>query len=164
VALPLAPPATDRSLPLLLQPTEGEGVIADYRSLGLTLGRHPLALLRAHWPPGRAGMPPMVTAGTLAGLPDGARVRVAGLVVTRQKPATASGVTFVTLEDDTGNINLIVWKRVGEAQRAALLRSRLLEVGGRLQREGEVTHVIAERLTDRSRLLGALRVQSRDFR
>jgi error-prone DNA polymerase len=164
VALPLAPPATDRSLPLLSQPTEGEGVIADYRSLGLTLGRHPLALLRAHWPPGRAGMPPMVTAGTLAGLPDGARVRVAGLVVTRQKPATASGVTFVTLEDDTGNINLIVWKRVGEAQRAALLRSRLLEVGGRLQREGEVTHVIAERLTDRSRLLGALRVQSRDFR
>jgi error-prone DNA polymerase len=164
VALPLAPPATDRSLPLLLQPTEGEGVIADYRSLGLTLGRHPLALLRPHWPPGRAGMPPMVTAGTLAGLPDGARVRVAGLVVTRQKPATASGVTFVTLEDDTGNINLIVWKRVGEAQRSALLRSRLLEVGGRLQREGEVTHVIAERLTDRSRLLGALRVQSRDFR
>ena len=164
VALPLAPPATDRSLPLLLQPTEGEGVIADYRSLGLTLGRHPLALLRPHWPPGRAGMPPMVTAGTLAGLPDGARVRVAGLVVTRQKPATASGVTFVTLEDDTGNINLIVWKRVGEAQRAALLRSRLLEVGGRLQREGEVTHVIAEQLTDRSRLLGALRVQSRDFR
>jgi error-prone DNA polymerase len=164
VALPLAPPATDRSLPLLSQPTEGESVIADYRSLGLTLGRHPLALLRPHWPPGRAGMPPMVTAGTLAGLPDGARVRVAGLVVTRQKPATASGVTFVTLEDDTGNINLIVWKRVGEAQRAALLRSRLLEVGGRLQREGEVTHVIAERLTDRSRLLGALRVQSRDFR
>jgi hypothetical protein len=164
VALPLAPPGTDRTLPLLLQPTEGEGVIADYRSLGLTLGRHPLALLRPHWPPGRAGMPPMVTAGTLAGLPDGARVRVAGLVVTRQKPATASGVTFVTLEDDTGNINLIVWKRVGEAQRAALLRSRLLEVGGRLQREGEVTHVIAERLTDRSRLLGALRVQSRDFR
>jgi error-prone DNA polymerase len=164
VALPLAPPATDRSLPLLSQPTEGEGVIADYRSLGLTLGRHPLALLRPHWPPGRAGMPPMVTAGTLAGLPDGARVRVAGLVVTRQKPATASGVTFVTLEDDTGNINLIVWKRVGEAQRSALLRSRLLEVGGRLQREGEVTHVIAERLTDRSRLLGALRVQSRDFR
>jgi error-prone DNA polymerase len=164
VALPLAPPGMDRTLPLLLQPTEGEGVIADYRSLGLTLGRHPLALLRPHWPPGRAGMPPMVTAGTLAGLPDGARVRVAGLVVTRQKPATASGVTFVTLEDDTGNINLIVWKRVGEAQRAALLRSRLLEVGGRLQREGEVTHVIAEQLTDRSRLLGALRVQSRDFR
>ncbi|MEY4848676.1 MAG: hypothetical protein RLZZ36_1789, partial [Pseudomonadota bacterium] len=164
VALPLAPPGTDRTLPLLLQPTEGEGVIADYRSLGLTLGRHPLALLRPHWPPGRAGMPPMVTAGMLAGLPDGARVRVAGLVVTRQKPATASGVTFVTLEDDTGNINLIVWKRIGETQRAALLRSRLLEVGGRLQREGEVTHVIAERLTDRSRLLGALRVQSRDFR
>jgi error-prone DNA polymerase len=164
VALPLAPPGTDRTLPLLLQPTEGEGVIADYRSLGLTLGRHPLALLRPHWPPGRAGMPPMVTAGMRAGLPDGARVRVAGLVVTRQKPATASGVTFVTLEDDTGNINLIVWKRIGETQRAALLRSRLLEVGGRLQREGEVTHVIAERLTDRSRLLGALRVQSRDFR
>ena len=111
-----------------------------------------------------SGTPPSGRAASQAAAPVRARVRVAGLVVTRQKPATASGVTFVTLEDDTGNINLIVWKRIGETQRAALLRSRLLEVGGRLQREGEVTHVIAERLTDRSRLLGALRVQSRDFR
>jgi error-prone DNA polymerase len=174
VALPLAPPAPEPALPLLPVPTEGEGLVADYRSLGLTLGRHPLALLRPCWPQagrgGRAGRgggadgSPLLSARGLGEVADGARVRVAGLVVTRQKPATASGVTFVTLEDDTGNINLIVWRRVGEAQRDALLRSRLLEVTGRLQREGEVTHVIAERLTDRSAFLGALLVRSRDFR
>ena len=91
-------------------------------------------------------------------------MRVAGLVLTRQRPGTASGVTFVTLEDETGTVNLIVWKRVGEAQRQPLLRARLLEAQGRLQRQGEVLHVIAERLTDRSAFLGALLVRSRDFR
>jgi error-prone DNA polymerase len=176
VALPLAPPAADPTLPLLPVPTEGEDLVADYRSLGLTLGRHPLALLRPRWPvaggaPGegrrtgtRAAGPPLLTARELGACDDGRRVRVAGLVLTRQKPGTASGVTFVTLEDETGTVNLIVWKRVGEAQRAALLRSRLLEVTGRLQRADGVTHVIAERLTDRSAFLGALLVRSRDFR
>jgi len=163
-ALPLAPPAADPTLPLLPVPTEGEDLVADYRSLGLTLGRHPLALLRPRWPGARAAGPPLLTARELMVCDDGRRVRVAGLVLTRQKPGTASGVTFVTLEDETGTVNLIVWKRVGEAQRTPLLRARLLEVQGRLQRQGEVRHVIAERLVDRSALLGRLLVRSRDFR
>ena len=167
-ALPLAPPAADPTLPLLPVPTEGEDLVADYRSLGLTLGRHPLALLRPRWPgaraAGRTAVAPLLTARELAACDDGHRVRVAGLVLTRQKPGTASGVTFVTLEDETGTVNLIVWKRVGEAQRAPLLRARLLEVQGRLQRQGAVQHVIVERLVDRSALLGRLLVRSRDFR
>ncbi|MFO0510490.1 MAG: OB-fold nucleic acid binding domain-containing protein, partial [Gammaproteobacteria bacterium] len=117
----------------------------------------PLALLRPRWPgaraAGRTAVAPLLTARELAACDDGHRVRVAGLVLTRQKPGTASGVTFVTLEDETGTVNLIVWKRVGEAQRAPLLRARLLEVQGRLQRQGAVQHVIVERLVDRSALL-----------
>jgi error-prone DNA polymerase len=85
-------------------------------------------------------------------------------VITRQRPGSASGVTFVTMEDETGHVNLIVWKRVAEEQRAALLGSRLLEVRGALQREGDVLHVIAQRLTDLSVLLGELAFESRDFR
>jgi len=85
-------------------------------------------------------------------------------VITRQRPSSASGVTFVTMEDETGHVNLIVWKRVAEGQRAALLGSRLLEVRGVLQREGDVLHVIAQRLTDLSVLLGELTFESRDFR
>jgi error-prone DNA polymerase len=159
VALPLAPPARELALPMLTVPTEGENLVADYRHLGLTLGRHPLALLRA--PFDRRSV---VRARELAQLPDGACVAVAGLVTTRQRPSTASGVTFVTLEDDTGNVNLIVWKNVGAAHRRALLEARLMEAQGKLQREGLVTHVIVERLHDRTRLLGRLVTQSRDFR
>ena len=96
-------------------------------------------------------------------MPDGETVRTAGLVITRQRPGSAGGVTFVTLEDETGHVNLIVWERVATAYRAALLGARLLEVGGRLQRQGDVLHVIARRLRDRSALLGELVVASRDF-
>ena len=80
----------------------------------------------------------------------------AGLVITRQRPGSASGVTFVTMEDETGYVNLIVWNRVADEQRAALLESRLLEVRGKLQREGDVQHVIAQRLTNLSAMLGDL--------
>jgi error-prone DNA polymerase len=159
VELPLAPPAREEALPMLTTPTEGENLIADYRHIGLTLGRHPLALLRA--PFERRGV---VRATELSQLDDGARVSVAGLVTTRQKPSTASGVTFVTLEDDTGHVNLIVWKTIGARHKRELFESRLMEVEGRLQREGIVTHVIVERLYDRSRLLGRLVTRSRDFR
>lgn len=159
VQLPLAPPASEEALPMLRAPTEGENLVADYRHLGLTLGRHPLALLRE--PFERRGV---VRATDLAQYEDGARLVVAGLVTTRQKPSTASGVTFVTLEDDTGSINLIVWKNVGAAYRRILFESRLLEAEGRLQREGIVTHLIVERLHDRSRWLGRLVTRSRDFR
>ena len=146
-------------MPLLPVPTEGQNLVADYRSIGLTLGRHPLALLRSLFSPRE-----VCTASQLLSLPHEGPVSVAGLVTMRQRPGTASGVTFVTLEDDTGYINLIVWKRIGEQYRRELLHSRLLEAEGYLQREGEVLHVIVERLYDRSPWLGRLMTRSRDFR
>jgi error-prone DNA polymerase len=90
-------------------------------------------------------------------------VRTAGIVITRQRPASASGVTFVTIEDESGHANLVVWEQVGLRYRRALIESRLLEVHGELQREGLVTHVIAHRLIDKSALLGELTTHSRDF-
>ena len=105
----------------------------------------------------------ILPAAELATAPAGQQVRVAGVVITRQRPASASGVTFVTLEDETGHVNLVVWESLGESQRRELLESRLMEVQGRLQREGLVIHVVAERLYDRSALLGRLELASRDF-
>ncbi|MFZ9905049.1 MAG: error-prone DNA polymerase [Steroidobacteraceae bacterium] len=159
VELPLAPCAEELALPLLPVPTEGENLVADYRALGLTLGRHPLALLRSLFAPREVS-----TASQLSSLPSESPVSVAGLVTMRQRPGTASGVTFVTLEDDTGYVNLIVWKRIGAQYRRELLHSRLLEAEGYLQREGEVLHVIVDRLHDRSAWLGRLTTRSRDFR
>jgi error-prone DNA polymerase len=100
----------------------------------------------------------------LPGLASGSAVCTAGLVITKQRPGTASGVTFVTLEDESGYVNLIVWKQVAERYRAALLNSRLMGVSGELQIEGEVIHVIARQLTDHSGMLGNLVTISRDFR
>jgi len=100
-------------------------------------------------------------------LPDGRNgqpISVAGLVITKQRPGTASGVTFVTLEDEGGHVNLIVWKQVAEEFRAALLNAKLMGVTGELQIEGKVIHVIAKRLVDHTALLGNLDVRSRDFR
>jgi error-prone DNA polymerase len=93
----------------------------------------------------------------------GERVRAAGLVITRQRPSSAAGVIFITIEDETGYLNLIVWENVAERQRYALLGARLLGVSGRVQKEGEVLHVIAERLFDHSSLIGMLEARSRDF-
>src|SRR6202011_4877971 len=102
--------------PLLAAPTEGEDIVADYASLGLTLGRHPLALLRE-----RLTAAALVTASELAGARNGAAGRTAGIVLLRPTPATASGVTFLTLEDESGQVNVIVWERGGRAQRRALI-------------------------------------------
>ncbi len=148
----------EEALPLLRRPTEGQDIVADYRSLGLSLGRHPMALLRD-----RLGRERICDARSLWEADNGRRVRYAGLVINRQRPGSARGVTFVTLEDETGHANVIVWRKVAEAQRHALLGSRLMEVTGRVQREGDVLHLVAERLEDRSALLGALLVRSRDF-
>jgi error-prone DNA polymerase len=144
--------------PLLAAPSEGEEIVADYASVGLTLGRHPLALLRERL---RADL--LMTASELGSVANGAAVRTAGIVLMRQRPATASGVTFVTLEDESGQVNVIVWERVGDEQRRALIESRLLEVHGELQHQDGVMHVIARRLIDRSALLGQLTTRSRDF-
>jgi len=94
----------------------------------------------------------------------GRNIRIAGLVITKQRPGTASGVTFVTLEDETGCSNLVVWKKVAEEQRDVLLNARLMGVQGELQKEGKVIHVIARKLIDHSALLGELAVKSRNFR
>ncbi|MDX1562772.1 MAG: OB-fold nucleic acid binding domain-containing protein, partial [Gammaproteobacteria bacterium] len=96
-------------------------------------------------------------------LTHGDWVQAAGLVITRQHPASASGVVFVTLEDETGYLNLIVWESVAARARRALLESRLLGVRGDVQREGQVLHLIARQLTDLSALLGGLMARSRDF-
>jgi len=145
-------------IPLLRAPREGEDIVADYTHVGLTLRRHPLAVLR-----GQLASRGFVDSAKLRALPDGATVRTAGLVITRQRPGSAEGVTFVTLEDESGSVNLIVWRDVAERQRQALIGSRLMGVAGKLQLEGEVMHVIARRLVDLSHLLGRLRTASRDF-
>jgi error-prone DNA polymerase len=158
--LPLAPvPGTAEGTPLLLPPTEGQNIVADYRSAGLTLGRHPLALLRE-----QLESSSIATSKDLRELPHGRDVRVAGIVTARQRPQSAGGVMFITLEDETGCVNLIVWERVWSNARRIANGSRLLEVQGELQKEGEVTHVVARRLVDRTPMLGSLVIQSRDFR
>jgi error-prone DNA polymerase len=144
---------------MLAPPSEGEDIVADYASLGLSLGRHPLALLRA-----RLARQGMATASDLRSLPHGLAARFTGLVTGRQRPGTASGVTFVTLEDETGMVNVIVWNDLAERQRKELLRSSLMTVYGTLEREGEVMHLIAARLRDQTALLGRLVTRSRDFR
>jgi error-prone DNA polymerase len=143
--------------PLLRKPREGEDIVADYRSLGLTIRRHPLALLRE-----RLCREHVLSAQELRTAPEGIAVRTAGLVITRQRPGSGNTI-FVTLEDETGSINVIVWQSIAERQRAALLRSRLMQVTGTLQRQGKVMHVIATQLLDRSRWLGMLAAKSRDF-
>jgi error-prone DNA polymerase len=145
--------------PLLRKPTEGQDIVADYQSLGLTLGRHPMQLLRH-----RLDRYRYLQAERIADLPTGTAVSVAGLVITKQRPGTASGVIFVTLEDETGHINLVLWSTVAEQYRAALLNSKLMGIQGELQIEGDVIHVIARQLIDHTDMLGNLVVTSRDFR
>ncbi len=158
--LPLAPvPLAPEGTPLLMPPTEGQNIAADYRSAGFTLGRHPLTLLREELAAGH-----VLTAAALRELPQGRVVRVAGIVTARQRPQSAGGVMFITLEDETGYVNLIVWERVWSGARRVASGARLLEVHGLLQKEAGVTHVVARRLVDRTRLLGNVVTQSRDFR
>ncbi|HET6629402.1 MAG TPA: error-prone DNA polymerase [Woeseiaceae bacterium] len=145
--------------PMLRRPTEGQNIVADYRSLGLSLERHPMALLRP-----RLDRDGYLPAARLRAVPTGTPVRVAGLVITRQRPGTASGVSFVTLEDETGYANLVVWKANADKQRNVFLNARLMGVFGELQIEGKVIHVIVRRMFDHSALLGELTVPSRDFR
>ena len=156
---PLLGGSNPEGIPMLRPPEEAEDIAADYRHTGLSLGRHPLALLRAQlrgW-----GIKP---ARTVQRCRPGSLVYAAGLVITRQRPSSGGGVTFVTIEDESGYLNLIVWRQLAESQRAVLLKAALLGVEGRVQREGKVLHVIAERLHDHSRLLGRFTVRSRDFR
>ena len=164
-ALRLAPallagvPIEEEAL-LLEAAAEGEEVVFDYASVGLSLRSHPLALLRAQLEPKR-----LLTAEQMRDFPSGRLVRACGIVTMRQQPQTAKGVVFVTLEDETGSVNVIVWKAVKEQFREVLYRARLMAVYGIWQRDegGEVRHVVAKRLVDLTPMLGELSTESRDF-
>src|SRR5258708_38404702 len=119
--------------------------------MGLRGGGHPVALLRE-----RLGSKQLLSGSDLGCVANGRQVRAAGIVLMRQRPQTASGVTFLTLEDETGQVNIIVWERVGQEYRRALVDSRLLEVHGEWQRQDEVMHLIARRLIDRTKKLGEI--------
>jgi error-prone DNA polymerase len=133
-------------------PSETDDIRTDYASTGLTLGRHPIALMRGQLRHRRA-----LTARELHGRPHGTRVRACGLVTMRQRPMTASGTIFITLEDETGITNVLLWARDFERYRREVMAARLMEVEGEIQRSKEgVMHLIARRVFDRSALLGGL--------
>jgi error-prone DNA polymerase len=147
----------------LPEPPEAEDTLADYRALGLTLNRHPLALLREEL--ARFRVQPAAVLNTY---PNGRLARASGIVTHRQRPGTAKGTMFVTLEDDTGAVNAIVWPAVVESQRKPLLAARLLTLYGRWQCQGEgdrvVRHLVVMKAIDHSDLLQGLASRSRDFR
>ncbi len=154
----LSAPRFNEGEPMLPVPDEGQNLVADFRSLGLTLGRHPVALLRRHLDSLR-----MATAAEVRRCRHGAHVRAAGIVINRQRPSTASGVVFMTLEDETGHINVVVWPWVVERQRREVVGSRMVGIHGTIEREGEVVHLVVGRIVDLSHLLGGLHTRSRDF-
>jgi error-prone DNA polymerase len=143
----------------LAAPNEAEETLADYRATGLSLNKHPVALLREEL--ARFRVQP---AAVLSRYRHGQLARASGIVTHRQRPETAKGVVFVTLEDETGAVNVIVWPAVVAAQRKPLLASTLLTVYGVWQREGEVGHLVAKTLIDHSALLQGLASRSRNFR
>ncbi|WP_273021801.1 error-prone DNA polymerase [Rheinheimera sp.] len=142
----------------LLPPGPVQNVLEDYAATGLSLLQHPVALLR------QAGkLVRSVPAAELGKVWHKSPVRVSGLVTLRQRPGTAAGVTFMSLEDETGTTNVLVWLATAQAQQKSFLTARILQVDGILEREGEVTHVIAGKLVDLSALLAELSTSSRDF-
>ena len=150
-------PEDDLELPAA---AEGEEVLWDYAATGLTLRRHPLALLRPLL--ARQGL---LSARQLDAVKSGRRAKACGIVTGRQKPQTAKGTLFVTLEDETGNVQVIVWNKVYEAHRSTILGARLLAVEGIWQRgDGDVRHLLAQGFTNLNPLLGRLPTESRDFR
>ena len=154
-AIPVTPrPSTAIRRP----PSEGQDIVADYASLGLTLKRHPLELLRK-----RLAARGILRACDLPRIRSGTRVRVAGIVSHRQRPETASGVVFISLEDESGIVNIIVWTDVQASQRQAVFGSHLMAVEGELQNEMSVIHVVAQKVRDYSPWLGELQTESRDF-
>jgi len=142
----------------LVAMTAGRQVVEDYRSTGLSLRCHPVSFLRDDLAARR-----IVRCADLATLRDGSQVEVAGIVLVRQRPGSARGVLFVTIEDETGHANLILWPSVFEAQRRLVLSASMIACWGKLQREGEVIHVIAQHLTDLSALLRSVSDRDDDF-
>lgn len=138
--------------PIRLKPMqEGREVVEDYGHVGLTLRQHPVAFLRSELTARR-----MIPCNTLDGIRDGHYVWLAGLILVRQRPGSAKGVMFITIEDETGIANLIVWPRMFEANRRVVMGARLLGIYGQVQREGEVVHVIVKKLVNLSDILDTL--------
>jgi error-prone DNA polymerase len=139
-------------------PSEAENVVADYRHLGLTLGRHPLSLLRERLTKMR-----FIAATDLNTFSNGQLARGCGIVIVRQRPGTANGVVFVTLEDETGNVNVnvIIWPSLVEQQRKEVMAASLLGVYGLWQCHHNVRNLVAKRLVDLSHMLGELDTRSR---
>jgi error-prone DNA polymerase len=155
----LLPATSTPDTPAVLPaPAEGEDIVADYATLGLTLRRHPLALLRPLLERRR-----LANSAQLADYPHRRLARAAGIVVNRQRPDTAKGVIFITLEDEAGNINVVCWPQVIETHRREILTARLLTLYGVWETDGKASHLIAKRVMDDSALLGNLLTRSRDF-
>lgn len=150
--------APNEDAPGLPAPSPGEDLLTDYATLGTTLGPHPLALLRQALRARRCR-----SSRELQAVEHGRPVSVAGLVIGRQRPQTASGVIFVTLEDEFGMVNVVVWHDLAERQRRVLVQSQMLRIDGHLETQDGVRHVIAGRLTDLTAMLTGLDIRSRDF-
>lgn len=150
--------APNEAAPGLPAPSQGEDLLTDYATLGTTLGPHPLALLRQALRARRCR-----SSRELQAVEHGRPVSVAGLVIGRQRPQTASGVIFVTLEDEFGMVNVVVWHDLAERQRRVLVQSQMLRIDGHLETQDGVRHVIAGRLTDLTAMLTGLDIRSRDF-
>ncbi len=157
-SLPLfADDTKDSSFPF--QPSEVDNLLEDYASTSVSLNQHPISLLRQHRDLSR-----LIPANQLHSVANKSVVHIIGCVTGRQAPGTASGVTFITLEDDTGNMNVVVWQATARQQQSAYLSATILQIDGILERSPEgVTHIIAGKLTDRSAWLSSLRIASRDF-
>jgi len=151
-------PAPQEQAVCLPLPTVSENLHADYALVGTTMGPHPLRLLRSALSARRCR-----SSQRLAQMAHGSQVSVAGLVTGRQRPGTASGVTFVTLEDEFGMVNVVVWRDLAERQRKEVMYARLLQVHGRLETQEGVRHLIASRLVDLTSMLDGLDTRSRDF-
>ena len=143
---------------LLPVASESQNILSDYTSTGFTLRRHPLALLRNHLDNYQ-----VIRADALKEVDNEGFAKVTGIVTCRQRPMTASGVTFITMEDESGYINVVVWPGLGEKQRPIVRQAKLLGVAGYVQHSDGVTHVIARELVDLSNWLGAMQLSSRDF-
>ena len=145
---------------MLKPPSESDNVYSDYNSTGLTTGRHPMSILRKQFPIFQQYKRHI----DLADIGHQRFVRIAGIVTGKQRPGTASGVVFLTLEDETGNSNIVIWKTVQQRYRQALLKAQLLMVKGIIETDGAVIHVIAQELIDCSELLYQTTIRSRNFR
>lgn len=156
---PAAAAAADFGVDVLLPvASEGQNIVGDYTSTGFTLRRHPLALFREHLSNYQVS-----TASDLSLVDNETSAKVTGLVTCRQRPMTAAGVTFLTLEDESGFINVVVWPKLGEKYRPVVRQAMLLGVVGHVQKSEGVIHLIARELVDLSHWLGSMELSSRNF-